>query len=224
MGGYTQNTYPQLLPLPSTFYMGEGEISISPLLPFELSSPALHEGVWPSSRALLEGKRPKVALEDKKEERVNSPHDLALTPIGIIHSPFKGPKEAPQQGRGRGEIGEIEVFEGFEEGLRDIEDCTHLILIFWMDRARRDLLLARPPHEGKIHGVFATRSPHRPNPLGLTVVELLQKKGRRLWVKGIDAVDGTPLLDIKPYFPSLDAVPGARIKGREGDGKGMGDP
>ncbi|MBW2040211.1 MAG: tRNA (N6-threonylcarbamoyladenosine(37)-N6)-methyltransferase TrmO, partial [Deltaproteobacteria bacterium] len=100
-----------------------------------------------------------MALAGKKAAG-DSRQDFALTPIGVIRSPFKGTKEAPQQGRGRGEVGEIEVFAEFEEGLRDIEGCTHLILIFWMDRARRDLLLARPPHEGKVHGVFATRSPH----------------------------------------------------------------
>jgi len=138
--------------------------------------------------------------------------DLTLTPIGVIHSPFRGPKEAPQQGRGCGAIGEVEIFAGFEEGLRDIEGCSHLILIFWMDRARRDLLIAKPPHEEETHGVFATRSPHRPNPIGLTVVELLGKEGRRLRVKGIDAADGTPLLDIKPYFPSLDSVPEAEVR------------
>lgn len=159
--------------------------------------------------------RPKVVLRGKKERRGNSSQDFTFTPIGVFHSPFKGSRDAPQQGRQRGEVGEIEVFAEFEEGLRDIEDCTHLILIFWMDRASRDLLLAMPPHEQKVHGVFATRSPHRPNPIGLTVVELLEKNGRRLRVRGIDAADGTPLLDIKPYFPSLNSIPEARVKGRK---------
>lgn len=134
-----------------------------------------------------------------------------IKPIGVIRSPYKDMDQAPYQGSFSKEICEIEIFSEFEEGLKDIETCTHLIVLYWLDRAKRDLLLARPPHDNRIHGVFATRSPNRPNPIGFAVVELLERKGRLLRVRGLDALDGTPVVDIKPYFPAIDSVSDARI-------------
>jgi len=134
-----------------------------------------------------------------------------VKPIGIIRTPYKRLEDAPYQGRFSKDICEIEVFKEYEEGLKDVETCTHLIILYWLDRARRDVLIACPPHDRKIHGVFATRSPNRPNPIGFSVVELIERKGNVLKIKGIDAIDGTPLIDIKPYFPEIDAVTDAKV-------------
>lgn len=134
-----------------------------------------------------------------------------VRPIGVIRSPYKEKGEAPHQGRYSERVCEVEVFEEFAEGLKDIETCSHLILLYWLDRSKRDVLVAKTPHDTKPHGVFATRSPNRPNPIGFCVVRLLGREGRVLKVVGIDALDGTPLLDIKPYSGEVDAFPEARI-------------
>ncbi len=131
---------------------------------------------------------------------------FSIKPIGVIKSPYKTMDDAPHQGRFSDEICEIEIFPEFEEGLKDIETCTHLIVLYWLDRARRDTLLAKPPHDNKVHGVFATRSPHRPNPIGFAVVELIERRGRILRVRWLDAIDGTPVVDIKPYSSEIDCV------------------
>jgi len=140
--------------------------------------------------------------------------------IGVIRTPYKNKDEAPHQGRYSEEVCEIEIFEDYAEGLKDIETCTHLILLYWLDRARRDTLIAIPPHNNREHGVFATRSPNRPNPIGFCVVELLERNGNILKVKGVDAVDSTPLIDIKPYSSAIDCVKNARIGWFEGEGAG----
>jgi tRNA-Thr(GGU) m(6)t(6)A37 methyltransferase TsaA len=129
---------------------------------------------------------------------------LELKPIGIIHSPYHSREEAPRQGYGREEICQVEVFKDFEEGLNDIERFSHIILIYWLHRSRGYSLMVTPPEDVKPRGLFATRAPDRPCPLGLSVVELLAREGNILRVKGLDAIDGTPLLDIKPYYSSLD--------------------
>lgn len=131
-------------------------------------------------------------------------HSLELTPIGTIHSPYKGRMEAPPQGYRSDKISKIEVFKEFEEGLKDTEGFSHLVVIFWFHRSRGYHLLTKTPWDDTPHGLFATRSPYRPCPLGVTVVELLSREGNILKVKGLDAIDGTPLLDIKPYISSID--------------------
>jgi len=136
---------------------------------------------------------------------------IEVRPIGLIRSPYKKNGEAPHQGRFSEDISELEVFPEFEEGLKDIETCSHLIVLYWLDRAKRDKLTAIPPHDGKEHGVFATRSPNRPNPIGFAVVKLLERNGRFLKVKWLDALDGTPVLDIKPYSSAIDSVEDAKI-------------
>ena len=136
---------------------------------------------------------------------------FSVKPIGLIRSTYSEKDQAPHQGRFSKEIAEIEVFPEFEDGLKDIESCTHLIVLYWLDRAKRDVLLTTPPHDTRVHGVFATRSPHRPNPIGFAVVELLERKGRILKVKGLDALNGTPVVDIKPYSSAIDSVSDARI-------------
>lgn len=134
---------------------------------------------------------------------------MELTPIGVIHSPYRVKGDAPRQGRLRDTTATIEIFEEYAPGLRDVEKCTHLFVLYWLDRANRALLSATPPGTTGSRGVFATRSPHRPNPIGLGIVNLLGMDGSTLTVQGLDAIDGTPVLDIKPYVSSIDCIPGA---------------
>ncbi len=136
---------------------------------------------------------------------------MELKQIGIIKSPYKALSEAPHQGRHSDEVFELHVFDEYVEGLQDVELCTHLIVLYWLHKARRDVLIVKPPHDDKLHGVFSTRSPSRPNPIGFAVVELLERRGNVLVVKGLDAIDGTPLIDIKPYSTELDCVKDAKI-------------
>jgi tRNA-Thr(GGU) m(6)t(6)A37 methyltransferase TsaA len=124
--------------------------------------------------------------------------DVKLKPIGVIHSPFKI-KEDAIKGKGKDTIGEIEVFEEFVDGLKDIDGFSHIIIVWLFHESEGYSLQVKPLHYEGLKGVFATRHPNRPNPLGVTVVELLEREDRILKVKGIDTIDGTPLLDIKPY-------------------------
>jgi len=136
---------------------------------------------------------------------------MILKQIGVIHTPYKNREDAPFQGRFSENDCEIEIFEEFVPGLNGVDTCTHLIVIYWLDKANRNSLKAFPPHDGKEHGVFATRSPNRPNPIGLGIVDLLKITDNIISVKGLDAVDGTPLLDIKPYSSDVDCIGGAKI-------------
>jgi len=145
---------------------------------------------------------------------------MVLKPIGVIHTPYQRREDIPRQGRLSGEICEIEVFPEFVPGLKDIEQCTHLFVIFWLHLGDRSKLTAVPPHDGCEHGVFATRSPSRPNPLALDIVELLEVRENRLKVKGMDALDGSVLLDIKPYSAGIDSFPDARIGWQKENDKG----
>jgi tRNA-Thr(GGU) m(6)t(6)A37 methyltransferase TsaA len=131
-------------------------------------------------------------------------HSLGLKPIGIIHSPYKNRGNAPYQGYKTDDISQIEVFKEFEQGLQDIEGFSHIIVIYWFHESRGYHLLVKTPWDDIPHGLFTTRSPHRPCPLGLSVVELVAREENILKVKGLDAIDGTPLLDIKPYVPRID--------------------
>jgi len=136
---------------------------------------------------------------------------MVLKSIGVIHSPYQKREDIPRQGRRSQEIFEIEIFPEFVPGLKDIEQCTHLFVIFWLHLADRSKLTAVPPHDGREHGVFATRSPSRPNPLALDIVELLEVRDNLLKVKGMDALDGSILLDLKPYSAGIDSFPDVRI-------------
>ena len=138
-----------------------------------------------------------------------------LEQIGVVHSPYKENKEAPHQGRPGKESCVLEIFQEFQDGLHDVERSTHLFVLYWQHRADRAVLKTTTPWGPEIRGVFATRSPNRPNPIGLCVVELVEVKGRFVKVLGMDAVDGSPLIDLKPYSSSLDAVKGATIGWRE---------
>src|SRR4030065_1641845 len=129
---------------------------------------------------------------------------LELKPIGIIHSPYKNTRKAPYQVHKIEDVSRIEVFKEFEEGLQDIEGFSHIIVIYWFHKSKGFHLLVKTPWDDIPHGLFTTRSPHRPCPLGLAVVELVASEKNVLKVKGLDAIDGTPLLDIKPYIPEVD--------------------
>ena len=131
-------------------------------------------------------------------------HGLELSPIGIIHSPYRDRGEAPYQGYRRKRISRIEVLKEFEEGLQDIEGFSHIVVIYWFHKSQGYHLLVKTPWDDVPHGLFTTRSPHRPCPLALTVVELVAREKNILKVKGLDALDGSPLLDIKPYVPAVD--------------------
>ena len=128
------------------------------------------------------------------------------TPIGFVHSPYTQTSEIPRGlGNRHDAEGTLEILSDFEPGLADIEGFSHLFILWVFDRADGVALIGRPPSDGKPHGVFATRSPRRPNPIGLTVVELLHRDGATLHVRGVDMLDGTPILDIKPYLSSIPA-------------------
>jgi tRNA-Thr(GGU) m(6)t(6)A37 methyltransferase TsaA len=141
---------------------------------------------------------------------------LELQPIGVIRSPYKNTEKAPYHGYRSEEISQIELFKEFTEGLKDIEGFSHLIVIYWFHKSQGYHLLVKTPWDNNLHGLFATRSPHRPCPLGLTVVELVAREQNILKVKGLDAVDGTPLLDIKPYIPEVDERSVAKLGWLEG--------
>ncbi len=132
--------------------------------------------------------------------------DLTLTPIGYVRSPYRARGDAPRQGRLSDTVSEIFIHEEFREGLMDVGEKPHLFVLLWFDQADRTVLRATPPHEGVEHGVFATRSPDRPNPVALSLVDLISCDGQVLTVRGLDALDGTPVLDIKPYVPDIDFI------------------
>ena len=129
---------------------------------------------------------------------------FTLRPVGFVNSPYKTADKVPKGLGAKHEAeGTLDILPEFELGLRDIEGFSHLFVIWVFDRSEGFELLGTPPSDNRPHGVFATRSPMRPNPIGLTVVELLGRDGLRLRVRGIDMLDGTPILDIKPYLSSV---------------------
>ena len=133
-----------------------------------------------------------------------------MRPVGFVRSPHTDTSQIPKGCGAKHEAeGFIEVLPEFEEGLLDVEGFSHLFVIWVFDRAEGFALVGTPPTDERPHGVFATRSPRRPNPLGLTVVRLLGREGRRLRVAGLDMLDGTPVLDLKPY---LSSVPEAELR------------
>jgi tRNA-Thr(GGU) m(6)t(6)A37 methyltransferase TsaA len=128
-------------------------------------------------------------------------------PIGFVSTPYKGGSDIPKGlGTTHEAEGVITITPDYELGLTDIEGFSHLFVLWELDRAGSFELLGTPPADNRQHGVFATRSPRRPNPIGLTVVELLHREGAVLHVRGVDMLDGTPILDIKPYLSSIPAA------------------
>jgi tRNA-Thr(GGU) m(6)t(6)A37 methyltransferase TsaA len=127
-----------------------------------------------------------------------------MQPIGYVGSPYKNAREVPRGlGTQHSAEGVLEIKPEFELGLTDIEGFSHLFVIWAFDHSEGFELVGMPPSDNRPHGVFATRSPKRPNPIGLTVVELLRREGPRLHVRGVDMLDRTPILDIKPYLSNV---------------------
>jgi len=124
---------------------------------------------------------------------------------------------APFQGRFSQAESVIEIYEGYATGLKDVEMASHLVVLYWAHLARRDVLETVTPWGPEVRGVFACRSPSRPNPISLCVVELLRREKNRLVVLGLDAIDGSHILDIKPYSARVDGVSEARIGWFDGD-------
>ena len=137
--------------------------------------------------------------------------DGGLVFIGRIRTPWTRRADCPKNGREAEAVCTIELDSRWAQGLRGLESSSHVVVLYWMDRARRDLVLQAPRNYGEQRGTFALRSPVRPNPIAASVVRLIERKGRVLSVAGLDCLDGTPLLDLKPYFASTDAVPDAVV-------------
>jgi tRNA-Thr(GGU) m(6)t(6)A37 methyltransferase TsaA len=132
--------------------------------------------------------------------------DVTMMPIGAMRTPFAETGEIPKGPDAKHDAeGVIEIAPLFEAGLQDIEGFSHLYVLWHFHRAGGYDLVAYPPSDDRPHGVFATRSPQRPSPIGLTDVQLLRRDGLRLYVRGVDMLDGTPVLDIKPYLSSVPA-------------------
>jgi tRNA-Thr(GGU) m(6)t(6)A37 methyltransferase TsaA len=133
-----------------------------------------------------------------------------MRPVGFVQTPYSSTDQIPKGcGAKHPAEGVLEILPEFEEGLTDIEGFSHLFVIWAFHQSQGFSLTGTPPSDNRPHGVFATRSPWRPNPIGLTVVELVRRDGRRLHVRGVDMLDGTPILDIKPY---LSGVPPDQLK------------
>ena len=126
--------------------------------------------------------------------------EIIIKPIGIINSPYQSKADTPRQGRYSDKISTITVFDDFVEGLDGLDNTEHLIILYWQDRAERDKLKVVPHGKTKLRGVFSTRAPVRPNPIGFCLVKLVSVDNNVLTVKWLDAMDGSPLLDIKPFW------------------------
>ena len=138
--------------------------------------------------------------------------EINYRPIGLVHTPFKQIEGMPIQPSGAAQIqGSVEIFPEFADGLQDIEDFSHLILLYHFHRTQAPKLLVTPLLDSRSHGIFATRAPTRPNPIGLSIVRLLERAGNILQIENVDLLDGTPVLDIKPYVPEFDQNPADRI-------------
>ncbi|NLC70354.1 MAG: tRNA (N6-threonylcarbamoyladenosine(37)-N6)-methyltransferase TrmO [Desulfuromonadaceae bacterium] len=136
-----------------------------------------------------------------------SSNRVIYTPIGIIHSEHRFREKTPIQPKYAQEcVGQAEIFPEFVDGLRDIEAFSHIYLLFHIHQADPAQLIVKPFLQDEAHGVFATRAPCRPNPIGISIVELIRREGNILHLKGLDILDGTPLLDIKPYTRRFDCV------------------
>jgi tRNA-Thr(GGU) m(6)t(6)A37 methyltransferase TsaA len=138
--------------------------------------------------------------------------EITYRPIGFAHTPFKEIEGMPIQPTGAAGVqGRLEILPEFSEGLQDIEGFSHLILLYHFHHVQAASLTVTPFLDSRPHGVFATRAPKRPNSIGLSVVRLLGREGNILYVENVDLLDGTPLLDIKPYIPEFDHQPVERV-------------
>ena len=134
-----------------------------------------------------------------------SMNEIRYKPIGIIHSPYKEPRGVPIQPTAAHNVeGTVDTFPKYAEGLKDIEGFSHVILVYHFHLSKGFSLNVKPYLDDRLHGVFATRAPSRPNPIGISIVRLTKVEGNILYIQDVDIVDGTPLLDIKPYVPEFD--------------------
>lgn len=138
--------------------------------------------------------------------------EFTFTPIGVIHSPYLDKKDTPIQPTRSRAAGQVEVFEEYAAGLEDLEGFSHMILLYVFHRSEGFSLKVQPFLDSRLHGLFSTRYPCRPNPIGLSIVRLVNRRERWLDIEGVDVLDNTPLLDIKPYVPEFDV----RIDARAG--------
>jgi tRNA-Thr(GGU) m(6)t(6)A37 methyltransferase TsaA len=136
--------------------------------------------------------------------------EFRLHPIGTIHSPFTDKSQTPIQASRSQAEGVVEIYPEYAEGLQDLEGFSHIFLLYAFHESSGYSLLVKPFLDDQLHGVFATRYPYRPNQIGLSVVRLIARQGSTLEVEGVDVLDGTPLLDIKPYVPDFDLRTGTR--------------
>lgn len=137
---------------------------------------------------------------------------IIYRPIGVIRSPFKEPRGTPIQPPAAADVeGTVEVFPEYVEGLKDLDGFSHIILLYHFHLSKKSPLRVKPYMDDEAHGVFAMRGPSRPNPIGLSIVRLKEVEGPLLRVRDLDIVDGTPVLDIKPYVPQFDARDAERI-------------
>lgn len=135
---------------------------------------------------------------------------FTFTPIGYVRSPYTETKQVPRGAGAKHKAeGTLEIDERFAAGLQDVEGFSHLYVIWVFNRSEGYELVGTPPTDDRPHGVFSTRSPYRPNPIALTTVEVLGREGNKVRVRGVDMLDGTPILDIKPYMSS---IPAAELK------------
>jgi tRNA-Thr(GGU) m(6)t(6)A37 methyltransferase TsaA len=137
--------------------------------------------------------------------------DASLYYIGRIRTPWTKRDDCPKNARESEAVCTIELDPRWAQGLNGVESCSHLVVLYWMDKSRRDLVLQVPRHYGFGRGTFALRSPARPNPIAMSVVRLVGIEGTSLKVVGLDCLDNTPLLDLKPYFASTDSAPEAVV-------------
>jgi tRNA-Thr(GGU) m(6)t(6)A37 methyltransferase TsaA len=137
--------------------------------------------------------------------------DASLYFIGRVRTPWQRREDCPKNPRETDAVCTIVLDPRWIRALEGIESVSHVVVLFWMDRARRDLVLQAPHHYSERRGTFALRSPVRPNPIAVSVARLLRVEGNELFVVGLDCLDNTPLLDIKPYFASTDSVPDASV-------------
>ena len=137
--------------------------------------------------------------------------DAALFYIGRIRTPWRRREDCPKNPRETDAVCTVVLDPRWGAGLQGLESVTHVVLLYWMDQARRDLVVQAPRHYAEQRGTFALRSPARPNPIALSVVRLIGIEGNKLSVVGVDCLDNTPLLDLKPYFASTDSVPEAHV-------------
>jgi len=143
--------------------------------------------------------------------------EIKLNPIGVVHSPFKEPSGVPKDSTdGMNYQGTVEIFPQYKDGLKDLDGFSHIIILFYFHKSEYYHLISKPYLDDHPRGVFATRSPHRPNLIGLSVVKLLRIDDNIIYVRGIDMIEGTPVLDIKPYIPEFESNEGIKIGWLEG--------